>query len=157
MNEPTNRDSQSRGWFKAWRSDDALELLRANKNAFLLLYVIAYRAQWKQGFNRYNLQRGQALLGDHENYSLTAREYRTAKQNLQKWGFATFKTTSRGTVATLNGTSTFQFSAATATSKPTRGRRAGDKRPTISRQLPRLPRKKRRQKKGKNCRVNVGK
>ena len=56
----------SHGWFKAIRSDEALELLRANKNAFLLLYVIAYRAQWKQGFNRYNLQQAKPCLATME-------------------------------------------------------------------------------------------
>jgi hypothetical protein len=97
------------GWFKAIRSDEALELLRANKNAFLLLYVIAYRAQWKRGFNRFNLQQGEALIGDYENYGISEREYRTAKMNLEKWKFATFKATNAGTIAKLINTSVFSI------------------------------------------------
>jgi hypothetical protein len=109
LNETTDQDKQSRGWFRAVRSDAAMELLGANKNAFLLLYLIAYRAQWKRGFNRFNLEPGQALIGDHETIGLSAREYRTAKSNLQKWQFATFKTTNRGTLATLTSTSIFSI------------------------------------------------
>src|SRR5689334_9596022 len=42
------------GWFKAMRNSEAIELIKANPKAFILLYVIAYRAQWHPGFNRYN-------------------------------------------------------------------------------------------------------
>jgi hypothetical protein len=124
-----NEPNQSHGWFKAMRSNEALELLRANRNAFLLLYVIAYRAQWRPGFNRYNLQQGQALLGDHKSYGMSAREYRTAKQNLQKWNFATFQTTSRGTVATLTSTSIFSILG-------DGGDNQNDRHPTSGRQTP---------------------
>lgn len=125
-----NRGSQSRGWFRAMRSEESFELMKANKNAFLLLYVIAYRAQWKQGFNRFNLTQGEALLGDYETYGLSEREYRTAKQKLEKWGFATFKATSDGTIATLTSTSIFSITGAASDdrndTRQTDGRRASD-------------------------------
>ena len=52
-----------RSWFKAIRGIDATELIKANKNAFLLLYIIAYRAQRTNAFNQYNLKPGEALIG----------------------------------------------------------------------------------------------
>lgn len=105
MDEPR----QSRGWFRAMRSDDAIELIRANRNAFVLLYLIAYRARWSDSFDRHNLQRGQAFIGGKENIGLTEREYRTAKTQLQMWKFATFKATNKGTIATLMNTSVFSI------------------------------------------------
>ncbi len=91
----------ARGWVKAIRSDDALELLKANPLALALAYVIALRAKWREGFNRHGLGQGEAMLGDFENYGMTMRQYRTAKDNLTKWGFATFRATSQGTIARL--------------------------------------------------------
>jgi hypothetical protein len=99
------------GWFRSNRSDDALELIRANKNAFLLLYIIASRARWKQGgFNQHGLKFGEAFLGDCAHYGLTEREYRTAKKLLAKWGLATFKPTNKGTIAKLVNMSIFDIS-----------------------------------------------
>ena len=89
------------GWFRAYRNQEALELISANPNAFVLAYLIAYRAQWTNRFNRHDLQMGEALLGDFTAYGMTEREYRTAKGHLEKWGFATFKTTNKGTIGKL--------------------------------------------------------
>ena len=89
------------GFFKAIRGDTGPELIRANSNAFVLLYIIAHRARWRQGFNAKGLGPGEALIGDHAECSMSAREYRTAKHFLSKHGFATFKPTNKGTIATL--------------------------------------------------------
>jgi hypothetical protein len=94
-------------WFKAVRSDEATELLRRAPKAFLLAYVIAFRARWKNGFSFDGLQQGEAMLGDHDECGMTEREYRTAKKQLQKWNFATFKTTNRGTLGKLTDTRLF--------------------------------------------------
>lgn len=104
-----NRESVKHryGWFRAMRSPDALELLRANPNAFLLAYIIAYRARYKIEFNADQLQQGEALLGDIKNYGMTMREYRTAKQQLTKWRFATFRRTNKGTIGRLTDTRLF--------------------------------------------------
>lgn len=72
-----------------------------HKNAYILLGVIAQRARRTNKFNRFGLTVGQALIGDHKKYGMTEREYRTAKKKLKKWGFATFKGTNKGTIATL--------------------------------------------------------
>jgi hypothetical protein len=51
------------GYFEATRSDDALELLAANQDAFCLAYYIAARASWRDGFNRHGCAFGEAFLG----------------------------------------------------------------------------------------------
>jgi hypothetical protein len=55
-------EAQKRGWFRAMRTDEAFELLRKNHCAFILAYVIAYRAQFRAGFNRYNLKLGESVV-----------------------------------------------------------------------------------------------
>jgi len=105
---------------------DALEMIRTNHNAFVLAYVIAYRARWRDGFNEHGLEQGEAL-GDHENYGMSEREYRTAKHQLAKWKFATFKATSKGTIGKLVDTRLFSTSA-----EPSDGQ--SDNRATIERQ-----------------------
>ncbi|HNQ90680.1 MAG TPA: hypothetical protein PKM73_18855 [Verrucomicrobiota bacterium] len=105
---PTQQHNpRSHGWFKAQRNPEAFELIRACPNAFVLLYVIAFRARWRHGFNQHQLAAGQAFLGDFESYGMTERGYRTAKSFLAKHGFATFTATNKGTVATIASTSVF--------------------------------------------------
>ena len=88
-------------YFKCYRSAEAMELLAASKNAFLLLYQIAGRAKRTDSFNRYNLAIGEALVGDFKNIDLTEGQYREAKKFLAKHHFATFKATNKGTIAKL--------------------------------------------------------
>jgi hypothetical protein len=100
---------KSRGYFEATRGDDGPALLKANLYAFALAYTIAARACWRPtGFNPHGLRFGEAFLGDFENYGMTESNYRSAKAYLAKWGFATFKTTSRGTIARLLDTRLFK-------------------------------------------------
>jgi hypothetical protein len=89
------------GWFRAMRGPDALEVIAANPLAYVLAAVICHRARFSGTFNRYGLALGEALLGDHQSYGMTERQYRTAKHQLAKWRFATFKATTKGTVARL--------------------------------------------------------
>lgn len=95
------------GYFIAPRSEDARELLARNKNALVLAYVIADRANYTGGFNRSGCELGEALLGDHDEYSMTRGEYRTAISHLVKFGFATTRTTNDGTIAKLTDTRLF--------------------------------------------------
>lgn len=104
--EPTNGD-RSIGWFRAIRSPEALELIRANPNAFILAYVIAHRARFHDSFNEHSLALGECFLGDYRSYGLTEQKYRTAKEQLEKWHFATFRPTNKGTVAKLCDTRLF--------------------------------------------------
>jgi len=76
-----------------------------------LLKIIAKRAKRTDGFNIHNLKPNEAFLGDYQEYGMSRRQYRTAKDKLEKWGFATFKTTSKGTVATLVDTSIYDINS----------------------------------------------
>lgn len=98
MNEQTSRGII---WAKAWGTGDAMELLKLNHHAYVLAAVIALRARWTDEFNQHNLAKGEAFLGDHREYSMSEQEYRTAKKHLEKWKFATFKATNKGTIGKL--------------------------------------------------------
>ena len=103
-------ESQSTSWFKVMRSDETLELLK-DPPTFVLLTLIAYRAQRTATFNRHELEPNQAFIGDHKACGLSEQQYRTAKGKLAKWKFATFKATNKGTVVTLINTRVFCINA----------------------------------------------
>src|SRR5258705_3255487 len=127
------------GYVKATRHPDGLELLKANKSALCLLYLIAMRARRSnRTFNRYNLQLGEALIGDHKSYDMTEREYRTAKKVLENAALATFRATSRGTIAKLTSTQVFDINVEQGdeqNDRQTTGeRRAGDGQTTTNKE-----------------------
>ena len=101
--------STAGGWFRAMRTPEAMELLQASPHAFRLAYVIAYRGQYRDGFNQHNIKLGEALLGDFKAYGMTQQQYRTAKSQLARWHFATFRATNRGTVGKLVDTRLFSL------------------------------------------------
>ncbi len=90
----------SRGFVKLQRGEATDELVR-DKNALHLLTVIALRARFTDEPNLAGLGFGQAFLGDFKEFDLTEKEYRGAKQRLERFGLVKFKASSRGTVATL--------------------------------------------------------
>jgi len=77
-----------------------MELIK-EQDAFILLSIIALRARRTNEFNIHDLKPREALIGDFKNYGMTEQRYRTSKSKLEKWEFATFKSTSKGTIATL--------------------------------------------------------
>jgi hypothetical protein len=113
-----------------------MELIHGNSNAFVLLYVIHTRVQRTSAFNRFGLKPGQAVLGDFKKCGMSEQNYRTAKAFLQKSGFATFKPTPYGTIATLTGTRVFDSNIEAANgqvnSQPTDGSRTGHGRVTTT-------------------------
>jgi len=116
-----------------------MELLSANPNAFIVAYVIAYRGQYNDAFNRHGLGLGEALLGDFKKYGMSHRQYRTAVEQLSKWHFATFRTTNKGTIGKLTDTrlfSIFRLPADKQNDKqPTSSRQAADKQPTTTKNI----------------------
>ena len=88
---------------------------------------------------------GEAMIGDWANYGMTEREYRTAKEILEKHGFATTKATGRGTIATLVNTRVFdpniEASDGQSDTRATDDRQAADRQPTGSRRLTRMVRR----------------
>ena len=96
-------------FLKLMRNKETMELATNAQNAFMLLFQIAWRAKRTNGFNTHGLKVGQALIGDYKSIGLTERKYRTAKAQLQSWGFATFKGTNKGTIATLINSRVFDI------------------------------------------------
>lgn len=131
-----NPSSDSHGWFKAMRSAEALELIRRYPPAFVLAYIIASRARWKEGFNEHNLEPGEAFLGDFEKCGMSEQQYRTAKAHLTEWHFAAFKPTNSGTVGKLIDSRLFEtcvsHSNAQANPQPTDAQRTPNGRPTTN-------------------------
>ncbi len=106
---PKPNDGQH-GWFKAMRGDAPMTLIRQNPSAFVLAYVIALRARWRGvSFDPYGLELGEAMLGDYRECGMSEQNYRTAKKQLAKWGFATFRVTNRGTIGKLIDTRLFSI------------------------------------------------
>ena len=79
----------NQGFLMLRRSDEMLELTKDTK-AFSLLTQIAARARRTNGFNRYGLKAGQALIGDHASCGLTRKEYRGAMARLKRYSLADF-------------------------------------------------------------------
>jgi hypothetical protein len=80
---------------------ETLELIK-HPNEWSLLTLIAIRARRTQSSTNVKcLELRQALIGDYKSCGLTHQKYRTAKKNLTKWKIATFKSTNKGTIATL--------------------------------------------------------
>jgi hypothetical protein len=69
---------------------------------------------------------GEAFIGDFENYGMSERNYRTAKDHLSKWRFATFKTTNKGTIAKLMDSRLFEVITAASDGRNADGRQAAD-------------------------------
>ena len=142
MEKLTNNGAQSSepdtptpraGWVKLMRSLESIELLAHFPNAFRLACVIAIRARWRGGFNVHGLAQGECLLGDFRSYGMTEKEYRGAKQKLEKHGFAAFRRANRGTVARLIDTRLFDTSPLQegghkGGQRANEGRTGGDKR-----------------------------
>ena len=78
----------------------------------------------------------EALLGDYSACGMTEQQYRTAKSQLEKWNFATFKSTNKGTIGKLTDTRLFSTSEATGNGQnnmhPTGKQRAANGQPTTN-------------------------
>lgn len=98
------------GFIKLNRGSKTAELLK-DSSAFILLGVIALRAKRTGDFNIHKLRVGEALVGDYANYGLTEQKYRAAKTKLEHWGFASFRPTNRGTIATLLNSDIYDINA----------------------------------------------
>lgn len=77
-----------------------MDLIRLNKNAFILLTVIALKIRhFDNPIN--GLVKGSCFLGDFSSYNLTEQEYRSAKKTLIKCGIIEVTATPKGTIAKL--------------------------------------------------------
>lgn len=104
----TNQTNKRKSFIIQQRSKIVDELMK-KPFAFLLLTQIARRAKRTTDFTVNNLEIGECFVGDYKSIGATEQQYRTAKANIQKWGFATFKATNRGTIAKLTDTRVYDI------------------------------------------------
>lgn len=97
----TDSKNAGKGFIRLNRSDETIELLKYPM-AFVLLSVISLRA--KRSANTFTVQQlevGECVLGDHNNYGMKEHQYRAAKQILENCRLVEFRTTNKGTIAKL--------------------------------------------------------
>ncbi len=132
------------GYYLASRNEDAELLRKHHPRAYQLGGCIAERTRWnEEAFNPYNLKLGEACVGDHLNHGLSLQEYRTAKIVLEKGGFATFRPTSRGTIARLLDLRLFAIRRSEGGNKPVNKRKTNEA--TIEATTNQEPRAKKRE------------
>ena len=107
----------SLGYIKFMRSQETVELVR-RPHEFTLLALIAMRARRTCSFSTTNLEPGEALIGDCQSCGMTEQQYRTAKRNLEKWGFITTRSTNRGTIAKLENSGVFDINLQEGNEQP---------------------------------------
>jgi hypothetical protein len=119
-----------KSWLCYYRSHEADELQAKHPNAFLLLSQIARRARLTPcPVNR--LEVGQAFVGDYRQAGIQSEQaYRTAKNTLETRGFATFKGTNKGTIATLMEQGIFGLFQNEATDRATDKQRTNNEQTT---------------------------
>ncbi len=121
-------------FIKLQRLEDSEELqylVKKDHDAFVLLTVIAERARRLRTPHPGNgLMQFQAAIGDYKKYGLTEQRYRTAKKHLEKLKLSTFKSTHKGTVATLCNGRVFDINPeeanGLANGQPTDGQRTAN-------------------------------
>ena len=74
--------------------------LMKDKDAFWMLFKIAYHTKTSDTFTIPDLQIGEALI-TAEIVDMSQQTFRTTKKKLAKWGFAEFRSTTRGTIAKM--------------------------------------------------------
>ena len=94
------------------RSEETLHLLEKYPNSFLLLSLIAIRAR-RTDTKILDLKIGDALIGDHKSCGLTQQQYRSAKKHLTNLQLCNFKTTNKGTIATICNTDIYDINITT--------------------------------------------
>lgn len=97
-----------------------------------LLKMIAKRAKRTNEYNENNLKINEAFLGDYWMYGMTEQQYRTAKQKLEKNGFTSFKSTNKGTIATLLNTSIYDINTDDANEQLTNKQRTTNEQATTN-------------------------
>lgn len=119
-------------WIAMHCCEEAEALQAKHPNAFLLLCQIARRARYSD-CPITGLKVGQAFIGDWKLAGIPSEmAYRVAKKRLIDCQLATFQGTSKGTVATLESSTIFSFSAVADNEQDNRP--ATDKQRTNNRQ-----------------------
>src|SRR3989339_1465630 len=69
--------------------------------AFVLMTIIAKKAMHDNKTALMGLSKNQAFITDYKKFGLTESKYRKAKKQLAEFGLASFKSTNKGTIATI--------------------------------------------------------
>jgi hypothetical protein len=91
-----------------------LKMIKERPTAFLLLNLVADRAKRTTDHPNKDLEIGEALIGDYENYGVTRQIYRTDKRYLIANQQLTTRLTTHGTVAKLINSNIFDINEDTA-------------------------------------------
>jgi len=105
------------GFIKLNRSKETEKLIKDDPNAFLLLTVIALRANRTNTPNDKGLSQGEALVGDYKNYGMSRQEYRGAilrlrsnhQNNHQNNHQISTRATTKGTIVKLTNSSIYDI------------------------------------------------
>ena len=84
------------------------QLITTDPNAYLILSLCTFRAAWKDNPVT-GMMTGQAVMGFTDFPYLTRQQYREATKRIARYGFATIKTTNKGTLVSLNEHGFAQF------------------------------------------------
>lgn len=110
MTETENNPPQNAyGFIMLKRNNQFLYLLEKRNTAVCLALLIAFRVKRTTEYGNPDLQIGEACIGDHDTYGVTEQVYKTDKSYLKKYGIATFRATSKGTIARLISTDFFNI------------------------------------------------
>ena len=106
--------SENNGYVKFNRCDEFDNLVVYNRNAYVLLSIIAKRATRFDGFasskhGKVYLNSGEALIGDYDTFNFTESEYRSAKKYLIDFKYISVISNRRGTIAKLLNTKIFNI------------------------------------------------
>jgi hypothetical protein len=96
-------------FIKWMMTEQSLEVLK-HPETFALLGLIARRAVRPGVINVLGLNDGEAFVGDFKEFGMTESTYRTTKKRLAESGLATFRSTNRGTIASLCSSIVFDIS-----------------------------------------------
>lgn len=116
-------------------SPEFYALVNQRPTAFALLAVIVDRARKVPLTIKDGIEVGEALIGNYEEYGATEQTYKTDKHYLKKFGIATFKSTSKGTIAKLVNSSIFDISRNLSTDKSTGGQQTTNEQPTTKQEV----------------------
>lgn len=74
--------------------------LMKDTDAFLMLLKIAYNTKREDAFSIPDLELGEAFI-TADICGISQQTFRTTKKKLEKWGFADFRATNKGTIAKM--------------------------------------------------------
>ena len=74
--------------------------LMKDTDAFLMLLKIAYNTRRDDTFSIPDVEIGEAFI-TADMLGITQATFRTTKKKLQKWGFVSFRTNNKGTIARM--------------------------------------------------------